>query len=289
MFVTNLSSHDVDPKTYFYSIGFILAVLFALLDSNSSGLALPVLLVMWLLQSLVPVSVLLVCQHRLQQFRWLHHWSPWLKLTLTGVIASAIFAGPALLLDIAAGLDPMQHDWQSWCTAWMRETSAIAPLVTLGWIAANVPWVLGWRLVKTPLPPAPQDDIPPSYRPAAIELDHSFVGITRQLPDDKRGNILYMKSELHYLMVVTDKGRALILSSLKDAIADLPVELGFQPHRSYWVRRSAIKKLIRQGRQGQLVMLDDYRVPVSRQQLAQVSEQLQTRDGASPAPHTADM
>lgn len=281
MSVTDLSSRELDPKTYFYSVGGVLALLFALLDNNQSGMALPFLLALWLFQSLLPVSVLMLCQQRLQQIRWLHHWSPWLKLLLSGLAASLIFAGPALLLDIAAGLDPMQHDWQSWLLAWGKEVMAIAPLVTLGWTAANAPWILGWRLTK----PEPQEQVEsaatallqPSERQSSpvLPLDDGFQSLCRQLPAERRGTVLYMKSELHYLMVVTDKGRTLILSSLKDAIAELPPAAGFQPHRSYWVSRSAVKKLSRQGRQGQLILSDDSRIPVSRQQLAAVTALLQ--------------
>ena len=77
---------------------------------------------------------------------------------------------------------------------------------------------------------------------------------------------MFIRSELHYIHLQTTEGKALVLYSLRDTAAALG-ERGFQPHRSYWVAYDAIRSFERKGRQGELVLVDGSRVPVSRRQL----------------------
>ena len=86
------------------------------------------------------------------------------------------------------------------------------------------------------------------------------------------GELRYLKAELQYVKVVTDQGRALVLLSLRDAVAQLPAGLGLQPHRSYWVAWDAIRTFRSRGRQGELVLSDGTRDPVSRRNCRQVRE-----------------
>lgn len=285
MLVTDLSSHELNPKHYFYSVGLVLALLFALLDHNPEQLGFPLLLASWLLQGLLPVSLLILCQQRLEHVPALQQRAAWLKLLLCGLCASLLFAGPALLLDVALGLDPQYQGWQHWATAWWHEVLAVAPLITVAWIAANAPWLFGFRLIR------PQSNLQcspdtPDVSPhpgggqvvqasSPLPLTADFNGLQRQLPPDRRGELLYLKSELHYLLVVTAQGRSLILCNLKDAIAELPESSGFSPHRSYWVSTAAVQKFSRQGRQGQLLLQDGSKIPVSRTQMPIVTTLLQ--------------
>jgi hypothetical protein len=283
MLVTDLSNHELNPKHYFYSVGFVLALLFALLDRNAEQLEFPLLLGIWLLQGLLPVTLLILCQQHLQHMPALQQRAAWLKLLLCGLSASLLFAGPALLLDVALGLDPRYQGWQNWAGAWWREVLAVAPLITVAWIAANAPWLFGFRLIR----PRQSPDVPhiqplaasgQAVTPASsLPLTADFSSLQRQLPPERRGELLYLKSELHYLLVVTSQGRSLILCNLKDAIAELPQNSGFSPHRSYWVSIIAVQKFSRQGRQGQLLLQDGSKVPVSRTQLPMVTALLQTR------------
>ena len=48
-------------------------------------------------------------------------------------------------------------------------------------------------------------------------------------------------------------------------------------HRSYWVAFDAIEEFRRQGRQGELVLKNGERVPVSRARLASVAEALEAK------------
>lgn len=279
MLVTDLSSHELNPRHYFYSVGFVLALLFALLDRNAEQLEFPLLLASWLLQGLLPVTLLILCQQHLQHVPALQQSVAWLKLLICGLSASLLFAGPALLLDVALGLDPQYQGWQNWAAAWWREVLAVAPLITVAWIAANAPWLFGFRLIRPQ--PGPQGHPDASHAQphpeagSALPLTADFSGLQRQLPPERRGELLYLKSELHYLLVVTSQGRSLILCNLKDAIAELPESSGFSPHRSYWVSVAAVQKFSRQGRQGQLLLQDGSKIPVSRTQMPAVTTLLQ--------------
>jgi len=73
---------------------------------------------------------------------------------------------------------------------------------------------------------------------------------------------------------VTDKGSALILYNLRDAIKQLPSTMGISVHRSYWVAKDAIDQLVKNGRQGELKLYDGQCIPVSRNRFNEVNETL---------------
>ena len=90
-----------------------------------------------------------------------------------------------------------------------------------------------------------------------------------------------IKAELHYLLVITDKGKALLLYNLKDAIDELGDAVGMQVHRSWWVAANAVATINRTGRQGELVLTDGQLIPVSRNRLKAVTtwvENIQQRN-----------
>ena len=55
-----------------------------------------------------------------------------------------------------------------------------------------------------------------------------------------------MHAEDHYLRIVTDKGEALVLMRLRDAIGAMNTDDGMQTHQSHWVSTSSNPVLIRQ-------------------------------------------
>ena len=97
-------------------------------------------------------------------------------------------------------------------------------------------------------------------------LEHVVVGkFLRRLPVSYHTAKLYaVSSEDHYLRVYTDKGEALILMRLSDAIRELEPVPGMQTHRSWWVAKEAVVE--RQRKQGKQVLLlkSGMDVPVSR-------------------------
>jgi len=85
-----------------------------------------------------------------------------------------------------------------------------------------------------------------------------------RLPPEKRGELLYMSMQDHYVEIVTAKGRELVLLRLADAIIEAGSTNGIQVHRSHWVAFSAISSIKRDGGKAAVVMTDGTELPVSR-------------------------
>ncbi|WP_244488312.1 LytTR family DNA-binding domain-containing protein [Devosia sp. Root436] len=102
----------------------------------------------------------------------------------------------------------------------------------------------------TTLPPAPE---PPP--------------ILARLPHPQRGRLLHLSVSDHYVDVVTDKGRALVLMRLSDAIRETGSVAGLQVHRSHWVALDAVRRTLRQAGKPALELENGTIVPISRSYL----------------------
>lgn len=85
-----------------------------------------------------------------------------------------------------------------------------------------------------------------------------------RLPPEKRGELLYMSMQDHYVEIVTTRGRELVLLRLADAINEAGSTTGIQVHRSHWAAFSAIAATRRDGGKTSIVMSDGTELPVSR-------------------------
>ncbi|MEP2718143.1 LytTR family DNA-binding domain-containing protein [Pseudophaeobacter sp.] len=85
----------------------------------------------------------------------------------------------------------------------------------------------------------------------------------RRLPLDKRGTLIRLEAQDHYLLVVTDRGRESLLMRLGDAADELS-EAGLRVHRSHWVTPEQVQRHRRQKGRDFLQMADGTEVPVSR-------------------------
>jgi len=254
----------VTPRRYFFSIAIVLGRLFAL-TSGDQGKPQIVNLVQWQLQTLLPMALLIGTHIVLLNSAHFAGLNSWLALTISGVVGASMFAPLALTIDFwlepgfeATFLEELQDEWLS-----------VTPPVVICWLALNTPWLLGYRIEKST----------DTNSRSAVE-GHSAadrVEFMTLLPPEKQGRLLLLKSELHYLQVVTDQGSALILYNLGDAIDQLPPAQGLMVHRSYWVAYDAIEELIRQGRQGELKLCNGQSVPVSRNRLQAVTNSLAGR------------
>ncbi len=252
----------VTPTRYFFSIAVVLGLLFAMTSGDAGHSALLVGL-QWQLQTLVPMALLIGAHMLLLRSTGFAALNRWFTLAVSGVIGGSLFAPVALAIDV--WLDPTLglHDFGSELPA---EWLAVVPPVTLCWLALNAPWQLGYRLQKAESPAEEgTNEAEATALPEFVEL----------LPADRRGPVLMLKSELHYLQVVTEQGSGLILYNLGDAVEQLAEVPGMLVHRSYWVAFDAIERLLRKGRQGELELRDGSRVPVSRTRLAELSRRLE--------------
>ena len=126
-------------------------------------------------------------------------------------------------------------------------------LVDRGWRAAAK---RGWKAVPDPAPA-------PSSSPAGGHfLD--------RLPPRLGRDLLCLQMEDHYVRAHTASGSDLILTPLKDAIAELGATDGLQVHRSWWVARAAVAEPVTSGRNLSLRLSNGLEVPVSRASVAKL-------------------
>jgi len=86
----------------------------------------------------------------------------------------------------------------------------------------------------------------------------------RRIPIEKRGELVRLEAQDHYLNVVTDNGQALILMRLQDAIDALKGAKGLRVHRSHWVMVPAVRGHQRDKGRDFLELKNGDTVPVSR-------------------------
>lgn len=81
---------------------------------------------------------------------------------------------------------------------------------------------------------------------------------------ERRGALLALAAEDHYLRVFTERGEELILRRFGDALLDVAALEGAQVHRGWWVARDAVVRSEREGDRTILSLTNGARVPVSR-------------------------
>lgn len=94
------------------------------------------------------------------------------------------------------------------------------------------------------------------------------VRFMERLPQNlQTAELLAVEAEDHYLRVHTSLGKTLILMRLSDALAELASIDGAHTHRSWWIARSSVAEVIRDGRQAMVVLKNGCHAPVSRARL----------------------
>lgn len=271
---------DLSPRRYFFTIAVVLGLLFAFTTSDDQGgPGLFHSLLLWQLQSCLPMALLLIAHMGWSRFRWFEKTGPWVQLLVSGMTGSLLFSPLALLIDVvlmgddeALSLSEMAGEfWNLW------------PPVTLTWLAINAPFVFGLRLRGAGVSSA-DDTVPvdspeegsPSPGMLAAERGLETVPFMSLIAPDMRGSVLYLQAELHYLAVITERGRSLILYNLRDAIAELSAVPGLQTHRSHWIALSQATRVRRLGRQGVVEMRNGDEVPVSRRRIDEVRRLLES-------------
>ena len=88
--------------------------------------------------------------------------------------------------------------------------------------------------------------------------------ILQRLDGHQRGALVRLAAQDHYVEVVTENGRTLLLMRLQDAIAETAPTEGVQVHRSHWVAHRAVANTRRANGRTYLATSDGFEVPVSR-------------------------
>lgn len=114
----------------------------------------------------------------------------------------------------------------------------------------------------SPAPEASATATTPATTTAVAPRPATPPDFLQRVRPGRRGKLLALKAEGHYLRVVTDAGSDLVLYRLSDAIAELDPAEGTQVHRSWWVAGTAIDPAVRNSSFVQLS--NGMAVPVSR-------------------------
>jgi hypothetical protein len=112
---------------------------------------------------------------------------------------------------------------------------------------------------SSPIPAVSASSAPASAR----SLPAAPSRLYGRLPDSVKGEILAISALDHYLQILTDKGSATLHGRLVDAVCEMPSGQGWQVHRSHWVHRSAIRRLLVEQQRYSLERIDGTVVPVS--------------------------
>ncbi len=147
-----------------------------------------------------------------------------------------------------------------------------ATLVTLVVISAMV--LIRDQMQVVPASTAPVGVVAdsPDMPAPAVATPPAPPSILTRVPLPQRGRLLALLVEDHYVDIVTDKGKTLVLMRLADAMRETGGVPGLQVHRSHWVARDAVVKTHRGEGKVVLELSNGMRLPVSRGYLPAVRE-----------------
>jgi len=139
-------------------------------------------------------------------------------------------------------------------------------VLTITILVGGVPtlWELYRHGLLTPYPPQPTlPAASPERTPSTSEPPGNRL--LNRLPAERRGGILALSMEDHYVRVFTDAGESLILLRLSDAMTEVRDVQGLQIHRSHWVANQAVSRTERlsDGRL-RVHLVNGLTLPVSR-------------------------
>jgi hypothetical protein len=160
----------------------------------------------------------------------------------------------------SAAFWPGNHGHLSSLYVWYGQTLAISEPFSFAFYLVRE---RGWKETeaKPSTPRALAVDIRPDRRDAAF---------LERLPPRIGRDLLCLQMEDHYVRAHTAKGSDLILTPLRDAIAELGDTPGMQVHRSWWVAKSAVAEPVANGRNLSLRLINGLQVPVSRASVAKL-------------------
>ena len=106
------------------------------------------------------------------------------------------------------------------------------------------------------------------------QLANGFIDF---IPPHKRGDLIALSSQDHYVEFFTNKGSHLHRISMKDAVSLIPESSGMQVHRCHWVAYAAMHKLETMAGRHVLTLSSNAVIPVSKAKLGSVKAALESR------------
>ncbi len=267
----------VDTWRYFLAVTLVLILLFAWLGPEGTvGGGLFPALFQWSVQVAVPLALAIACQMLLSRNDGFERLGAWWKLILSGLLGGLLFSPIALAMDFWLGADDQETlaEAGGLLPLLVDEMVGVVPPVTLVWVAINAPRVLNLDFSDRSVVAEERGDgqAQASERSPGASALPGRTGFRALLPPGLGQDVVYLKSELHYLRVVTVKGSSLVLYALRDAVAELESDSGVQPHRSYWVALGHVLGVRRTGKGWRLDVTGGVEIPVSRRRQAAVKQ-----------------
>jgi hypothetical protein len=239
-----------------------LTALFVFLEPTPTQvLSLPALIAFWgahvfLFLALAQASQVLVSRHVAPKA------NPWAAIVAAGILASTLLAPMALVLDhlMVAPLDPAEASGWTWAGL-IEEWASLAAPATLVWLGLNAV-----RFLRRP-------DPKPSSTPESAG-ERAEPGFMRRLPPGRRGQLIALSAELHYLRVYTTLGDSLILQGFGAALDQLGPQAGIRIHRSHWIDPTFVADVMRERGRTSVRLSNGLVLPVARNRRAEVAANL---------------
>jgi hypothetical protein len=131
-------------------------------------------------------------------------------------------------------------------TDWVQRLATFGiALVIAGLISFAISWFIA---------PPKSETMPQPDRPALLD----------RLTHNKRGPLVSLHAEDHYVRVETTKGSELILIHLADAIELAHPTQGTRIHRSHWVVNTQVTDYIKEGDVWSVILSNGQSAPISR-------------------------
>jgi hypothetical protein len=271
-----LDSTTVSVQKYFIFSSIALIIVFAWMEpAGAAGLGFGRGLVFWTIQISILIPLLIATQHFMSRHSNLMSAnSPWIQTATGGVVAATLFVPLAFSLDLLFGI-PDDTAGGGILAGLLDEASGVVVPVTITWLALNAPWILQLDFSKKRRSPHPAlQDHSEHFSTETTDQAGRFI---HELKSRASGDLVSISSELHYLRVTTTDSEVMFLYNLRDAIRELPADLGVQIHRSHWVSREYVTKLSKLNGATECLLSNGKSLPVSRRKYSEVKDLLAAR------------
>lgn len=193
----------------------------------------------------------------------------WAILVLTCVLG-VIFVSPLLVLfDWCPGDADALDIWakNSFLHACVAEFLEVLPLALVGWLVINLPLIFGKATLNN------EPDPRPGYQ-IVVDKEEEERKQQRQefldsLPEVIGKELVAISSDLHYLNVHTSLGKAVVLGSV-NRCAEIFHSQGMMVHRSNWVAKKHVVRVVISGREAYCIMSNGMKVAISRSKRKEV-------------------
>ncbi len=250
-FVTSGPTKLAPPnkQVCFLAVSLVLAISVAMTAGrayNSEMISLPFRLGMWIV-----ISGLIVTQ-AIGFKRLVLPWFDHLPASLVSMSATWLLVSAQVELLKRTPIIPKQPDPYLDFIWFMAP-----PVLSLAALILLLDFVLASRTSSSRV------DVEPDLqtRPAEVECE---------MPPLVPSGALVVQAQQHYIEVHTEHGKQLVRARMRDAEQQLEFLDGRRIHRSWWVARSHILRVVRRGRDYQLHTRCGLRLPVARSKVSQL-------------------